>query len=99
MIQSRSCPFEEGGLLASSLRSPQIAARSPGSVLRVDVCRPWSADEVGSQRTEQQGAYQCPRGGRGGRDDDAGAGPSLDQAGDFFVVVLADPGQVVVDDA
>ena len=59
----------------------------------------WSADEVGGDRLEQQRARLGPRGGRGGRDDDAGAGPSLDQAGDLLVVVRADPGDIGVDDA
>src|SRR5262249_17439715 len=59
----------------------------------------WSADPVGSHRLQQQRAGVGPRGGRGGGDDDAGAGPALDQAGDLLVVVAADPGDVVVDDA
>jgi len=58
-----------------------------------------SADQVGSHRPEQERTRLGPPGGRGGRDDDAGAGPSLDQAGDLLVVVAADPGDIGVDDA
>src|SRR5579859_2323152 len=59
----------------------------------------WSADLVGGYRPEEQRAGLGPGGGGCGRDDDAGAGPSLDQAGDLLVAVGADPGEVGVDDA
>jgi hypothetical protein len=58
-----------------------------------------SADEVGGDRPQQQRPRLGPHRGRRGRDDDAGAGPALDQAGDLLVVVGADPGHVVVDEA
>src|SRR5262249_40258947 len=59
----------------------------------------WLADEVGGHRPQQERAGPGPPGGRSGRDDNAGAGSSLDQAGNLLVVVAADPGHVVVDDA
>ena len=61
-------------------------------VPRVHAGQRWSADEVGGHRPQQERAGPGPGGGRGGRDDDAGAGSSLDQAGDLLVVVAADPG-------
>src|SRR5580704_16835986 len=66
----------------------------PGLVLRVHARQLWSADEVGGYCAQQERAGPGPPGGRGGRDDDAGAGWSLDQAGDLLVVVAADPGDV-----
>ena len=56
-------------------------------------------DQVRSHRPEQERTRLGPPGGQGGRDDDAGAGTSLDQAGDLLVVVAADPGDIGVDDA
>src|SRR6516162_8808464 len=58
-----------------------------------------SAHEVGGDRVEQERARLRPAGGRGGRDDDAGAGSALHQAGNLLVVAPADPRDVVVDDA
>jgi hypothetical protein len=98
------CLLRDGReLRVGKLGDPALAARilpliwvCPAPRLHARSC---SADEVGSHCLEQQRACLGPLSGRSGRNDDAGAGLPLDQAGDLVVVVPADPDDIAVDEA